>query len=163
MRSKPRWTVTSLGPGKPSRITWASWRSCVPAKRRRRRSEQNSTSALSTMLCSISARYRCPLSRRESTGSSLKVAKALTRIWSEQVAVAGVADARKLGTMRVSRVTFVSVWFVVIQRLADVIAFLGAVRSHDDPVIDFVPANRFRQPRDKAVVAAACSRMLSEC
>jgi hypothetical protein len=30
-----------------------------------------------------SARYRCPLSRRGSTASSLKTAKALTRIWSE--------------------------------------------------------------------------------
>ena len=50
----------------------------------------NSTSALSTMPCSSSARYRCPLSRRESTASSPKAAKALTRIWSEQVS--GVWD-----------------------------------------------------------------------
>src|SRR5207247_2508321 len=39
-RSKPRWTVTSPGPGRPSLITWASSRSCVPAKRRRKRSER---------------------------------------------------------------------------------------------------------------------------
>src|SRR5207248_5466728 len=45
----------------------------------------NSTSARSTMPCSSSARYRCPLSRRASIASSLKTARALTRIWSEQV------------------------------------------------------------------------------
>ena len=45
----------------------------------------NSTSALSTMQCSSSARYRCPLSPRGSTVSSPKAAKALTRIWSKQV------------------------------------------------------------------------------
>src|SRR4029077_9980707 len=43
----------------------------------------NSTSALSTMLCSSSARSRCPLSRRGSTVSSRKTAKARTRIWSK--------------------------------------------------------------------------------
>jgi hypothetical protein len=48
----------------------------------------NSTSALSTTLCSSLARYRCPLSPRGSTASSLKTAKALTRTWSEQAAVA---------------------------------------------------------------------------
>jgi Bacterial protein of unknown function (DUF885) len=53
----------------------------------------NSTSALFTMPCSSSARYRCPLSRRGSTASSPKAAKALTRTWSEKVAVAGRADA----------------------------------------------------------------------
>ena len=36
-----------------------------------------------SMLCSSSARYRCPLSPRGSTVSSLKVAKALTPTWSE--------------------------------------------------------------------------------
>src|SRR5204862_3946688 len=77
MRSKPRWTVTSPGPGKPSPITWASSRSCVPAKRRRKRSERNSTSALSTTPYSSSARYRCPSSRPGSTASSPKVVKAL--------------------------------------------------------------------------------------
>ena len=35
----------------------------------------NSTSALSTMPCSSSARYRCPLSRRGSTVSSPKAVK----------------------------------------------------------------------------------------
>src|SRR5205823_2614915 len=45
----------------------------------------NSTSARSTMPCSNSARYRCPLSRHGSTASSLKMAKALTRKWSELV------------------------------------------------------------------------------
>ena len=45
----------------------------------------NSTSALSTMPCSSLARYRCRLSRRGSTASSVKVAKALTRIWSDWV------------------------------------------------------------------------------
>jgi len=39
-------------------------------------------SALSTTRCSSSARYRCPLSPRGSTGSSPKSAKALTRLWS---------------------------------------------------------------------------------
>ena len=43
----------------------------------------NSTSALSTMRCSSSARYRCPLLPRELTVSSPKAVKALTRIWSE--------------------------------------------------------------------------------
>src|SRR6184192_2335629 len=45
----------------------------------------NSTFVLSTMLCSSSARYRCPLSPRGSTASSPNMAKALTRIWSEQI------------------------------------------------------------------------------
>ena len=45
----------------------------------------NSTSALSTMLCSSSAQYRCPLSRHGSTASSLNMAKALTRVWSDSV------------------------------------------------------------------------------
>src|SRR5438046_6154801 len=53
----------------------------------------NSTSARSTMRCSSSARYRCPLSRRGSTASSPKTAEVLTRIWSEQAALAGAADA----------------------------------------------------------------------
>jgi hypothetical protein len=43
----------------------------------------NSTSAFSTMLCSSSPRYRCPLSRRGSTASSPKAVKALTRIENE--------------------------------------------------------------------------------
>jgi len=45
------------------------------------------------MLCLSSARYRCPLPPRGSTASSPKAAKGLTRIWSEQAAVAGGADA----------------------------------------------------------------------
>src|SRR5262249_37089724 len=74
------------------------------AKRRRKRSERNSTSALSTMRCSSSARYRCPLSRRGSTASSPKAAKTLTRIWTEQAPVAGVADAGfPLATVRGDR------------------------------------------------------------
>ena len=50
-------------------------------------------SARSTMRFSSSAPYRCPLSRRGSTASSPKTAKAPTRIWSEQEPVAGGADA----------------------------------------------------------------------
>src|SRR5436190_8354748 len=49
----------------------------------------------STMRCSSSAQYRCRLSRRESTASSLKAAKALTRIWSEQAIVDCGADTGK--------------------------------------------------------------------
>src|SRR5436190_15290453 len=97
MRSKRKWTVTSPGPGKLSLIIWASSRSCVPAKRRRKRSERNSTSALSTMPCSSSARYRCLLSQRGSTVSSPKAAKALTRIWSKQVSRLGSARASRAG------------------------------------------------------------------
>ena len=40
-----------------------------------------------------SARYRCLLSPRESTVSSEEAAKALTRTWNEQAAVAGGVDA----------------------------------------------------------------------
>jgi hypothetical protein len=43
----------------------------------------NSISALSTMLCSSSAQYRCPSLRRASIASSPKTAEVLTRIWSE--------------------------------------------------------------------------------
>ena len=73
--------------GKPSLIIWASSRSCAPAKRRRRRSERNSTSALSTMPCSSSARSRCPLSRRGSTVSS-------PRRWQRPLPGYGVSSSR---------------------------------------------------------------------
>src|SRR5439155_22014735 len=53
----------------------------------------NSTSALSTMPFSSSAQSRCQLSPRGSTASLPKTAEVLTRIWSEQAAVAGGADA----------------------------------------------------------------------
>src|SRR5216117_4411745 len=49
--------------------------------------------ARSTTRYSSSARYRCLLSRRGSTASSPKTAEVLTRIWSEQAALAGGADA----------------------------------------------------------------------
>ena len=62
----------------------------------------NSTSALSTMLCSSSARYRCPLSPRGSTASSLKTAKALTRIRSEWVS--GVLGEQTDGSRPISAV-----------------------------------------------------------
>ena len=42
---------------------------------------------------SSSAQCRCPLLRRGSTTSSPKTAEVLTRIWSEQAALAGGADA----------------------------------------------------------------------
>jgi len=48
----------------------------------------NSTSALSTMPCSSSARYRFPLSPRGSNALSVKAVKALTQIWSRLKPVA---------------------------------------------------------------------------